>query len=100
MPTSTVYDWGQAVMTSMAAALTLFLGAIPKIIGFLAILIIGWLIAALLARATASLLRAVKFNDLAQRSGFSTFSVSSCITWGSIPMPALWSPTPCAGSCG
>jgi hypothetical protein len=73
MATTTVYDWGQAIMTSTAAALALFLGAIPKIIGFLVILLIGWLIAGALAGVVANLLRAVKFNELAERSGFSGF---------------------------
>src|SRR5215210_2302333 len=68
-----VTDWGTAVMTSMAAALSLFLAAIPRIIGFIVILIIGWLIAGALAAAVAALLRAVRFNDLAQRSGLSGF---------------------------
>ena len=68
-----VRDWGEAVLTSMASALALLLGAIPKIIGFLVILIIGWIISGILATAVASLLRAVRFNDLAQRSGFSGF---------------------------
>ena len=35
-------------MTSVAAALAMFLGAIPKVIGFAVILIIGWFIAGLL----------------------------------------------------
>jgi hypothetical protein len=65
--------WGAALTTSLATALSLFLGAIPRIIGFLVILIIGWLIAGLLASAVAALLRAVKFNVLAQRSGFQGF---------------------------
>ncbi len=60
-------------MTSLAAALALFLGAIPRIIGFLAILIIGWLIASAIAAAVAGLLRTVHFNDLSRRSGFSDF---------------------------
>ena len=68
-----ITDWGAAVMTSLTAALSLFLAAIPRVIGFLVILVIGWLIAGLLASATAALLRAVKFNDLAQRSGLSGF---------------------------
>src|SRR5690242_9647101 len=71
--TTTVYDWGQAIMTSTAAALALFLGAIPKIIGFVAILIIGWLIAGALTGLMARLLRTVRFNDLAERSGLSGF---------------------------
>src|SRR5215217_5098211 len=73
MATTPVTSWGEALLTSLAAALALFLGAIPKIIGFLVILIVGWIIAAALAKAVAGLLRAVKFNDLAQRSGFTDF---------------------------
>ena len=53
----------------LVAALAMFLGAIPKVLGFLVILIIGWIIASALAGAVAALLRAVKFNDLAERSG-------------------------------
>src|SRR5687768_5857731 len=71
--TTTVYDWGQAIMTSVAAALVMFLGAIPKIIGFLAILVIGWMIAGALSGIVVRMLRAVRFNDLAERSGFSGF---------------------------
>src|ERR671933_751116 len=71
--TAPVTSWGEALMTSLVAALALFLGAIPKIIGFLVILIIGWLIAAALAKAVSALLRAVHFNDLAQRAGLSGF---------------------------
>ena len=43
MPTTPVRDWGEALMTSLAAALAMFLGAIPRVIGFLLILIIGWI---------------------------------------------------------
>jgi len=60
-------------VTSFTAALALFLAAIPKIIGFLLIVVIGWIIAAALAKAVAALLRAVRFNDLAQRAGLSGF---------------------------
>jgi len=71
--TGTVTNWGAAIMTSLTAALSLFLAAIPRIIGFVVILIVGWLIAGALAAAVAALLRAVRFNDLAQRSGLSNF---------------------------
>jgi len=74
MPTTPVVtDWGTAIVSSAAAALALLLSGIPKIIGFLIILIIGWLIASAIAAAVAALLRAVKFNDLAQRAGLSQF---------------------------
>jgi hypothetical protein len=68
-----ITDWGAAVMTSLTAALTMFLAAIPRVIGFIVILVIGWLIAGVLAAAVAALLRAVRFNDLAQRSGLAGF---------------------------
>ena len=51
----TVTDWGAAVMTSLTAALSLFLAAIPRVIGFLVILVIGWLISGVLAAAVAAL---------------------------------------------
>src|SRR4051794_14207766 len=74
MPTTAVVtDWGTAIMSSVATALALLLAGIPKIIGFLVIVAIGWLIASALAGAVAALLRAVKFNDLAQRAGLSAF---------------------------
>ncbi len=68
-----INQWGAAVIASLTTALSLFLGAIPRIIGFLVILVIGWFISGVLASAVAALLRAVKFNELAQRSGFSGF---------------------------
>jgi glycosyltransferase involved in cell wall biosynthesis len=45
MPTAPVTSWGEALMTSLVAALAMFLGAIPKVLGFVIILLIGWLIA-------------------------------------------------------
>jgi Conserved TM helix len=68
-----ITDMTTALLTSLATALALLLGAIPKILGFLVILIIGWLIASAVAAAVAALLRTVRFNDLAKRSGFSDF---------------------------
>jgi hypothetical protein len=68
-----VTDWGTAIMTSLTAALALFLAAIPKVLGFVIILLIGWFIAAALAKAVSAMLRAVKFNELAQHAGLSGF---------------------------
>jgi hypothetical protein len=73
MVTTPVASWGEALLTSLTAAFALFLAAIPKVIGFAVILIIGWLIAAALAKAVAALLRSVRFNDLARKSGFADF---------------------------
>lgn len=68
-----INDWGTAVVTSVATALTLMVGAIPKLIGFLIILAIGWFISGILAKALAAILRTIKFNDMAQRAGITGF---------------------------
>ena len=70
---NTVNSWGDALLTSLTGALSVLLAAIPKIIGFLLIIIIGWFIAGLISRVVAGILRTVKFNEVAQRSGFSGF---------------------------
>src|SRR5579884_3956016 len=71
--TTTVTSWADAVKTSFTNAFGLLLGAIPRIIGFLLILAIGWFIASLVGKAVAALLRKIHFNDLAQRSGITGF---------------------------
>jgi len=68
-----IRDWGEAITNSMAQALSLLLAAIPRIIGFLVIVAIGWFIATLIAKAVATLLRTIRFNDMAERSGFAGF---------------------------
>jgi len=68
-----VRDTGDAVRASLTGALNTFFSAIPRIIGFAVVLIVGWIISSLLARGVQALLHAVKFNDLARRSGFADF---------------------------
>lgn len=69
----TVTSWGEALMTSVAAALAMLVGGIPKIIAFLVILAIGWMVASAIAAVVARVLSAVKFDELGQRSGFTAF---------------------------
>ncbi|MBV9582474.1 MAG: small-conductance mechanosensitive ion channel, partial [Chloroflexi bacterium] len=73
MSTVPVTSWGDAVLTSFTTALALLLSVVPRILGFLVILVIGWVIASAIAAAVAALLRAVRFNDLARHSGFAGF---------------------------
>lgn len=68
-----VRDAGDAFRASLAGALNTFLSAIPRILGFAVVLIVGWIISSLFARGVEALLHAVKFNDLARRSGFADF---------------------------
>ena len=70
---TTVTDWGDAMMASLTGAMALFFAAIPKIIGFAIILIVGWFLATLIARAVGHILRAIHFNNLARRAGISDF---------------------------
>ena len=57
MPTTTISSWGDAVFLSLSNALNAFLNAIPLVIGALLIIIIGWIIAGVLARVVTELLR-------------------------------------------
>lgn len=68
-----ITNWGQAFMASLTGALAMFFGVIPRLLGFIVILVVGWFIASLIGKGFAALLNAVKFNELAERSGFSGF---------------------------
>jgi hypothetical protein len=68
-----VQDTGDAFKASLAGALNTLLSAIPRVIGFAVVLIVGWIISSLFARGVQALLHAVKFNELARRSGFADF---------------------------
>jgi len=66
-------SFGDAVKASLAGAFTMVFAAIPRILAFIVILLIGWFVASLLARAVQAILRAIRFNDLAQRIGIGGF---------------------------
>jgi len=68
-----VSDWGEAILTSLTGAMMMFFAAIPKVLAFAVILVVGWFVAGLIARLVAGILRRVRFNELAARSGFSGF---------------------------
>jgi hypothetical protein len=73
MDTTYLTDWGSALMASLGAALALLFSSVPKIMGFLIIVLAGWLIASLAERAVAAVLRTIHFNDLSERSGLADF---------------------------
>ena len=70
---SQITSWGTALMSSLTGAMGMLFGAIPKILGFAVILLVGWLLASLVARGLVALLHAVRFNDLAARAGVNDF---------------------------
>ena len=61
------------MMASLAGAMAIFFAAIPKVIGFVVIIVIGWLVASVLEKAIRGVLHAVKFDNLAEKAGFSGF---------------------------
>ena len=60
-------------VASFRDAFSMILGAIPRILGFIVIVAIGWFISSLLARGVNGLLRAIRFDELMQRSGIADF---------------------------
>src|SRR2546421_8558895 len=68
-----VTNWSDSVLTSLANALNLVLSFIPKLLGFLIILIVGLIIASLVSKAVTLLLRRVGFDNLANRIGLTRF---------------------------
>jgi Conserved TM helix len=69
----TITDWGQAILTSLTSALALIFAFIPKLIGFLVIMLVGWLIAKALGKAVTFLLRKVGFDNFSNRIGLTLF---------------------------
>lgn len=69
----TVTDWGQALLTSFTSALALIFAFIPKLIGFLVIILVGWLVAKALGKAVTFLLRKVGFDNFSNRIGLTRF---------------------------
>jgi hypothetical protein len=61
------------LLTSFRDAFAMILSAIPRILGFIVIVAIGWFVSSLLARAVVGLLRAIRFDELMQRSGLADF---------------------------
>jgi len=61
------------LMASFRDAFTMILSAIPRILGFIIIVAIGWFVSSLLARGVTGLLRAIRFDELMQKSGLADF---------------------------
>jgi Conserved TM helix len=66
---TTITNWGVAIYTSLATALSLAFAFIPKLIGFLLILLVGWIVASALSKALTWLLKKVGFERMATRIG-------------------------------
>ena len=63
----------ETLMASFRDAFSMILSAIPRILGFIIIVAIGWFVSSLLARGITGLLRVIRFDELMQRSGLADF---------------------------
>jgi hypothetical protein len=64
---ATISNWGEAIISALGNALDLVLTFIPRLIGFLVILLVGWLIATAVSKAVTFLLRKIGFDRLGDR---------------------------------
>ena len=61
--------WWETFVASLYGILGMLLRGLVKLIGFLLIIVIGWFISSLVAKAIVALLRAIHFNELADKLG-------------------------------
>lgn len=73
MPVTPITDFGTAVITGIAAAFAALFSALPSILGALIVLAIGWIVAGWIGGLLARALRMIHFDQLADRSGVTTF---------------------------
>ena len=66
-----ITNWGSAILTSFTNALNLVFAFIPKLISFLVILLVGWIVASVVSKAVTFLLRKIGFDRLSERIGLS-----------------------------
>jgi hypothetical protein len=72
-PATVEPSFTDTLMASFRDATSMVLGAIPRILGFIIIVAIGWFVSSLVARGVLTLLRAIRFDELMQRSGLADF---------------------------
>jgi len=64
-----ITNWGDVIISALANALNLVFTFIPRLLGFLVILLVGWLIATAVSKAVTFLLRKIGFDRMADRIG-------------------------------
>ncbi|GCE08061.1 mechanosensitive ion channel family protein [Dictyobacter aurantiacus] len=68
-----VTNWGTAIISALANAVNLILSFIPRLLGFIVILVVGLIIASIVAKAVTFLLRKIGFDRLSDRIGLRRF---------------------------
>lgn len=78
---NTVQDWGDAVLVSATEALRNFLGFLPALVGAILVLVVGWILAGLLAGLVERVLKTVGFERAANTTGITSFIQRSGSSW-------------------
>ena len=73
MNVNTVTDWTAGLITGLTAGMARFFGAIPNILGAIVLLVIGWIIAGIVANLVTKLCRGVHVDTVADRVGVNGF---------------------------
>lgn len=84
-----VESWGDALRGAFADALGMAFEAIPRVIGFLVILIVGWIVAGIVSRLVERVLNAVGLNDLGERTGINGLAAKIGVSGGIVGLLAL-----------
>lgn len=75
-----ITTWSELFFNSLSAFGHTLMSTVPKIIGAILILLLGWLFAKLVASAVSRLLKAIKFNKLAENVNVRDFLEKANIT--------------------
>ena len=78
----TLSDFSDLLLTSVRGFFQSLAAVLPRLFGALLVLLIGWLIAKLIARVVRGLLRSIKFDQLADRVGATEMLRKANITKG------------------
>lgn len=70
---------GQALLTAISTAFSKLFGFLPDLIGALLILWIGWIVAGIMGKLVAGVLRKIRFNEATDKAGLSRFLQSAGI---------------------
>ena len=70
---STPPSIGASIKTSFGEAIGATLTWLPRLLAFILIVLVGWIVSSLLARVVATVLRTIKFNDAMARIGVGGF---------------------------
>ena len=62
MPTTTIHSTTEALLTALGGGLALFFAWIPRLVGAIVLLLIGWLVGRLVGALVTKALRLIHFD--------------------------------------